>query len=161
MGSMRTLVLGIDPGLTIGIATILVENNTIKGKNLAQVRWGDDFVKFLTTWGGILHHDTQRVIVMEDFALLEKKALQQARNKHSRKMEVVQAIGAVKFWCATTGLKLVLQEPALNDSNAKESGVKIPKNHAVSHKVIAYNHAHHYLVENKIIRHRIHAAYED
>ncbi len=150
MGSL--IVLGIDPGLTIGIATVRVENGRISSNAKMQIQWGNDFVNFLET---IATTGSEFVVVMEDFALLESKAERVARNKRSRKMEAVQVIGAVKFWCAVNKIKLVLQEPSLNPMNAKHSGVAIPTNHSVSHKVIAYNHAHHYLLSNGIIKHRL------
>lgn len=155
----KLVVVGIDPGLRIGLAVLRVENGKIIANAKVQVQWGKEFVKFIDDFTvsviPTIGPELSVVIVMEDFALLERRAIQMARNKRSRKMEAAQVIGAVKLWCAQQGLKLVMQDPQLNPMNAKASGIPVPRDHSKSDHIIAYNHAHHYLLENGYIKHRI------
>jgi hypothetical protein len=143
------IVLGIDPGLTIGIGLIHVTNGVIRNESLHQVKWEKPYYEFLDMVSATAKQEL--VVVVEDFWLLEKHA----RAQIGSRFETVQAIGTAKFWAHTHGYEIAIQPAALNEGNAKESGHAIPATHAVGHKVIAYNHAYHWLLENDHIKHRI------
>lgn len=154
MGNL--IVVGIDPGLTIGVATVQVADGEISKDVMRQVSYlNQEFYNFLDVVESLIREDRKIIFVVEDFELLESKATQVSRRRESRRLEVVRVIGAIEYFCHTHGLTLVMQSATLNPMNAKHSGRPIPKNHANSHQVIAYNHAYHYLLKNNLIRHRI------
>lgn len=150
---MGHLILGIDPGLAIGLAALKIEDGEIIRSSRMQAQYGKDFNMFLHNF--ILPKDDEFVIVCEEFQLLEHKASNVARNRGSRGMEASKVIGAVEYWADTGGHKLVMQSPRLNPTNALHSGLKIPKDHSKSHDVVAYNHAHHWALTNNLIKHRL------
>lgn len=157
---MGHVVLGIDPGSYVGLGLIRVDDTgTIVSKARKTVKWQDEFIEFINNFPVPDMHTF--VVVLEEFRLRTDKAAEVARNKWSREMEASQVIGAVKFWAATGGHKLVMASPMDNPMNARHSGLAIPKNHRSSDEIIAWNHAHHYLLANKIIKHRLLSAPEE
>lgn len=150
---MGYVILGIDPGLAIGLAALKIEDGKITRSSRMTAQYGSQFNQFLHDF--IIPKDDEFVVVCEEFFLLEHKAVNVSRNRGSRGLEASKVIGAVEYWTDTGGHKLVMQSPALNPSNAKASGVPIPKDHSKSHDVIAYNHAHHYALQANLIKHRL------
>lgn len=76
------------------------------------------------------------LVVCEDYKLFRKKATKQVGSK----FVASQIIGALKLWTKQQGIKLIMQDPDKKDLGEKYSGRKPPSNHALSHKVDAYNH---------------------
>lgn len=156
---MIKTVLGIDPGISIGIARFDVEDKKILHKHESIVKW-DTFVIILDAVAVMAQtrRDPEPVtIVMEDFLLFGSKATAQIGSR----MDASQVIGAVKYVVgASKGrIELVMQASNLNITAAKWSGRGIaeaidPKKH-IPDNIAAYNHAHYWLVKNGYLRNRV------
>lgn len=76
-------------------------------------------------------------IFIEDFALLQGKALAQSGSK----FETVQVIGMFKLWAYFSDVPVTMQMPTIKPMAEKWTGVKPKGRHALSHHIDAYNHA--------------------
>src|SRR6478735_1980723 len=132
-------LLAIDPGIHNGWAVF--EKGVIK--DLGSV----DGVEAFDVW---LHNVVPDkyghidVVVIEDFRLFRGKAKQQIGSR----FETVQVIGLVQSWARRNKAELVKQGSDILAIAPKWSKMPMPKNHANSHHVSAYNHAFYYLVKN-------------
>lgn len=131
-------LLAIDPGIDNGWA--IFENGVVK--DLGSVNGVEAFDEWL--------HEVPNkfgpvdVVVVEDFRLFRHKAQQQIGSK----FEAVQVIGMVQSWARRNKATLVKQGSAILSIAPKWSKMPMPRNHAKSHHVSAYNHAFYYLVNN-------------
>ena len=83
------------------------------------------------------------VVVVEDFTLYKNKALQQSGSK----LETVRVIGSIESWARRNKSTIKMQPASILSIAQLWSGMKMPKNHRVSHWVSAYNHGYYYLVK--------------
>ena len=125
-------VLGVDPGVTTGISVVDITTGN-------ELRWWhvhfDDIIMWLmTNTCDDLGIDE---IFMEDFTLLQHKALQQSGSR----LETVQVIGMVKMWAALTNTPVHMQLPNIKSMAEKWTGVAPKGKHDKSHHIDAFNHA--------------------
>lgn len=122
------MILAIDPGDVSGYAFLNMEGvlADMGQFNLANMP------TFLDSLHGI------SVIVLENFRV------RPGQNFSWSEMETIQVIGAVKYRAHQLKCKVVLQEPSCYNIGAKWAGVQIPKNHSISHQVVAYAHGTFY-----------------
>jgi hypothetical protein len=151
-------VLGIDPGINIGIARYDVEDKKILHQFDKTIKW-DIFVIILD---GIARMAQERrdeesiVIVVEDFRLFATKAKDQIGSR----MDASQVIGAIRYVVgASKGkIELVMQQPSINETAAKWSGRGLDivkrKGH-LPDNISAANHAFFWLTKNGYLRPRV------
>jgi hypothetical protein len=125
-------VLGVDPGYTTGIS--VVDITTGRELRWWHVKFDDILIWFLTNDCLDLGVDE---IFMEDFTLLQHKALQQSGSR----LETVQVIGMVKMWAVNTNTPIHMQLPTIKALAEKWTGVVPKGSHDKSHHIDAYNHA--------------------
>ena len=135
------MIIGIDPGASLkvestGYATFSEEGDLV------------DFGQILAEdLPGLLKTIQPTVIVCENYRNLpwKPKAQNWSDNKASK------VIGMCEMWCAINPpCKLELQDAPAKNMGIMWSGVKVPKDHSVSHQVMAYAHGVYYLVRNGI-----------
>lgn len=128
-------ILAIDPGDTTGWATLEFNGGKLIDMGQTDLNETLDLIAGLDT-NGLMR------IVCEDFLLFKQKARQQAGSR----FKAVQIIGAIKSFARRENIPLILQPSGILTVAAKISGVVQPNNHAVSHKIDAFNHGFYYLV---------------
>jgi hypothetical protein len=131
--------LAIDPGGTNGWAFF---NNSGFCEEFGQGD-RDELKEFFKEY-----FDQIDTVIIENFKLFKKKALQQSGSD----MVASRVIGAVEEWCKDGKKTLVKQDSSILSIAQLWSGRKMPKNHAQSHWVAAYNHGYYYLAKNGIIK---------
>lgn len=129
--------ISIDPGKSTGWVTWDKNGNVIKQ---GTCRGRDEFEQLLEDLGSV------PVVVVEDFTLFKHKALQQSGSK----METSKVIGSIESWVRRNKSELVMQPASILTIAQLWSGVKMPKNHNVSHWVSAYNHGYYYLIKQNV-----------
>lgn len=92
------------------------------------------------------HEKTLQVVIVENFKLFKHKALVQSGSD----MVASRVIGAIEEWVRPRDIKLVKQDASVLSIAQLWSGKKMPKNHAKSHWVSAYNHGFYYLVKQGV-----------
>lgn len=125
-----TRILGVDPGHTTGWA-ILNEDGHLEDYGQVHLKRLNEFLDGLSNIG---------VFVMENFKI------RPGVNFSWSEMDTIQILGMFKYRAHQLGAEVVLQEPASYRVGAKWAGKKIPRDHSVSHQVIAYAHAVFYSV---------------
>lgn len=148
-------VVGIDPGKNIGFARIDAEEKKIIHEMDKIVQW-DLFTLMLENIAIYANErlgDQPLIIAMENFRLFGHLAGKQIGSH----MEASQVIGAVKYVVATSKgkMKLVLQEPSINETASKWSGRGVKKGLHLPDNISAYNHAYYWLIKNQHLRHRV------
>lgn len=128
------MYLAIDPGKTNGWAYF---NETGFCEEYGQGDL-DELREFFQEY-----EKTLQVVIIEDFKLFKHKALVQSGSD----MVASRVIGAVEEWVRPRKIKLVKQPADRLTIAQLWSGKKMPKNHAKSHWVSAYNHGYYYLVK--------------
>jgi hypothetical protein len=123
------MILAIDPGDTTGWASLSMEG--------VLVDMGQATLAKLYPWLENLT-DEFKVIVLENFKV------RPGHNFAWSEMNTIQVIGAIKYRAHQLGIPIVLQEPSSYSIGAKWAGVQIPKNHDISHQVVAYAHGTFY-----------------
>lgn len=131
---MGELILGVDPGGTNGLAWFK-EDYQLDG--FAHVKLDD-----LPAWLGA-HEPKPTIIVMENYTLWKNKAMVQSGSN----MPASQGIGMVKTYAQMIGAKVVMQPHTILQTAVKMSQMPMPKDHAKSHWISAYNHAFWYMVK--------------
>ena len=132
--------LAIDPGDTSGYAIFDKEGKVV---DTGQVSGLDGMHTFLFE----SLQELPDLVIIEEFVLYKKKALQQSGSK----MVTSQIIGVIKSFCAVKSIKYVEQRSDVKPIAQMWSGVKPKGSHSQSHWVDAYNHGIYYLVRNKIL----------
>jgi hypothetical protein len=74
------------------------------------------------------------------FVVVENFKVRPGVNFAWQEMDTIQVIGAIKYRTHQLKRELFLQEPSCYGIGAKWAGVQIPKNHEISHQVVAYAH---------------------
>jgi hypothetical protein len=123
-------VLGVDPGVTTGISLVDITTGH-------ELSWWHIHFDDITEW---LHMNLPTdigvdEIFMEDFTLLQHKALQQSGSR----LETVQVIGMVKLWA--DGTPVHMQLPNIKSMAEKWTGIAPKGKHDKSHHIDAFNHA--------------------
>lgn len=131
------MILAIDPGDVSGYAFLNMEGVLA---DMGQFKLGN-MHSFLDGLHGV------NVIVLENFRI------RPGQNFSWSEMETIQVIGAVKYRAHQLKCKVVLQEPSSYSIGAKWAGVTIPKDHSISHQVVAYAHGTYY--SHKVLKNTI------
>jgi len=138
--------VAFDPGEGTGWATF--------GENGKPTNYGNVYddatgiYRFLN--GGLdLSQGVPQVVIYENWRLLKPKEM------YGSTLRTVQTVGVIRGWATHIGAKIISQEPALNQGNEKESGLKPEGPHSNQHWVLAFNHGWHYLTAEKIVVPRI------
>lgn len=122
------MILAIDPGDVSGYAFLNMDGVLA---DMGQFKL-KDMHKFLDSLVDIKH------LIVENFRI------RPGQNFSWSEMDTIQVIGAIKYRAYQLGLTAVLQEPNKYGIGAKWAGVTIPKDHSISHQVVAYAHATYY-----------------
>lgn len=122
------MILAIDPGDVSGYAFLNMEGVLA---DMGQFKLAN-MESFLDGLHGI------NVIVLENFRIRPDQ------NFSWSEMNTIQVIGAIKYRAHQLKCKVVLQEPSCYSIGAKWAGVTIPKDHSISHQVVAYAHGTYY-----------------
>lgn len=122
------MILAIDPGDVSGYAFLNMEGVLT---DMGQFKLAN-MNTFLDSLHGI------NTIVLENFRI------RPGMNFSWSEMDTIQVIGAVKYRAHQLKCKVVLQEPSCYSIGSKWAGVQIPKDHSISHQVVAYAHGTYY-----------------
>lgn len=88
------------------------------------------------------------LVVMEDYRLFQKKAIQQSGSK----LETVRVIGAIDSWAALREIPVHLQPASILPIAKRWTGI-VPKGaHKNGHHVSALLHGMYYLYKNNILQ---------
>lgn len=129
------------------------------GKTTGWAAWKDDgtflemgqcdLEEIVGTWKILtLNYGRIKRVVMEDFRLFKKRALQQSGSD----MPASQGIGMLKALAANDGSEIIMQPSNIKPIAQKMSQVAIPKNHDDSHQVDAYLHGYYKLVQDGLVK---------
>jgi hypothetical protein len=94
---------------------------------------------------------TVKVFIVEGYAIRKDHLAWHSGSK----VETAQTIGAIKAAARRMKIQVVEQPASILGTAPMHSGMKMPKNHALSHGPSAYNHGYHYLLTNKIVKPRV------
>jgi len=119
------MILAIDPGKVSGYAFLNMEG-VLADMGQFQLIGLNKFLDSLTS--EIKH------LIVENFKV------RPGVNFAWQEMDTIQVIGAIKYRAWQLKLPVNLQEPSCYTIGAKWAGVSIPKNHDISHQVVAYAH---------------------
>lgn len=122
------MILAVDPGDTTGWAILSMQGILA---DMGQVKL-DKLHDFLDS---LVDIDT---IVIENFRV------RPGVNFSWSELATIQVIGAFGYKAHLLKAKFVKQEPANYTIGAKWAGITIPKNHDISHQVVAYSHGTYY-----------------
>ena len=125
------MILGIDPGETTGWALL---SSVGKLVDMGQVKYDG-----LHKWLDSLSSEIETVVI-------ENFRIRPGTNFTWSEMKTIKVIGALEYRAACIHARVVFQEPSSYNIGSKWAGVTIPKNHDISHQVIAYAHATFYSV---------------
>lgn len=134
------ITIGIDPGNTTGWAA--VDSKTGDIKELKHIPF-ETVSEFLSAY------DWSQVdrVICEDFRLFPNKAKEQAGSD----FQVVQVIGMVKQMVMMKNIPLIMQMSSILPIAERQAGLKIPKKHSESHKIVALLHTRFWMIHNRII----------
>jgi len=132
--------VGIDPGNTTGWAAVDSKDGTIK--ELRHIPF-DEISKFLATY------DWSQVnrVILEDFRLFPNKAKEQSGSD----FQVVQVIGMVKQVLSDKNIPLIMQMSSILPIAERQAGIRIPKKHSESHKIVALLHTRFWMIGHNLI----------
>lgn len=133
------MYLAFDPGETTGWALF---NDDGSIADWGQVR-EENLLGALQGWEEL----PLKAVICEGFIIFRHKARKFAGNR----MITIQAIGMIKSFAHRVGATYVEQDSDILPMAQMKTQVKMPGNHAESHKVSAFNHGAWYLI-NKGIR---------
>jgi len=119
--------LALDPGDTTGYA-MCEDNGTLIGYGSVDKK--AFFVHLLAT--------EPSLFIVENFKI------RPGVNFSWNEMNTIRIIGAIEFRAFELGVKVVFQEPAIKSIGYKWAGIKVPKDHDLSHATDAYAHLVHY-----------------
>jgi hypothetical protein len=152
-------VVGIDPGKNIGFARIDAEDKKIQFQFDKIVDW--KLFSLMIEQISILAReerteDNPLILVVEKFRLFGHLAGKQIGSE----MDASQVIGVCRYLAAASKghIKLVMQEPSINETAAKWSGRGteiVKKKGHLPDNVSAFNHAYYWLIQNQHLRHRV------
>jgi len=132
-------IIGVDPGKVTGIAIFNGDGtlDTFGQLSIEEViELTDGYLKNVS------------VIVVEDFILFKKRALQQAGSR----LHASQVIGMMKVFARQKNARLVMQPAERKNDGANLSQKFPPSDHSQSHQVDAYNHAFFWMHQAGIVR---------
>jgi hypothetical protein len=135
------VLLAVDPGKSTGWAVYK------KGlmADMGICRTPEEFDIWLD--GFEAKYGTPDVVVYEGFKLFRHKAKQQIGSE----FEVSQVIGITTSFARRNNAEAVKQYSDILPTAVMWSKMRIPKDHSVSHNIVAANHAVYYLVKNDMI----------
>ena len=138
------MILSIDPGKASGFAILDMQGKLL---DMGQRKIGTPMDTFLDS---LVPNDI-KVMVLENFRI------RPGMNFSWNEMETIQVIGACKYRAHQLKIpKVVLQEPNCYSIGMKWAGVTMPKDHSISHQVVAYGHGTYY--SHKVLKNEIPAA---
>lgn len=128
--------LSIDPGISTGYATFRANGDLIRTGTLREGK--EELYPFLNFIA--LNIKTLDVVV-ENYRLYPWKSMSQSWSS----LETVRFIGAIDFWATKNKFPVHLQDPAVKGIAYKWAGLKVPKNHDMSHETDAFVHGVYFL----------------
>lgn len=133
-------ILSFDPGETTGWCY----QNPDEILGFGQASGLTELIQVCEQHKGIVDH-----IVIEDYVILGHKA----KSHIGGRVPTIQAIGYLKAWAITEGLKPPTLYPArLKPTQQKQTQMKPIGAHKDNHWVDAYNHGRWYLIQNKLAK---------
>lgn len=132
------MYLAFDPGETTGWA-LFNDDGSING-------WGQLTEEQLQYKLDLWEHEPIDVVICEGFIIFRHKARKFAGNR----MVTIQIIGMIKRFAHKICAKYVEQDADILPMAQMKTQVKMPSNHAESHKVSAFNHGAWYLIQQGI-----------
>lgn len=127
--------LALDPGISTGYATFRDNGDLIRTGTLRN--GAEELYPFLNLINPLVPFD----VIVENYRLYPWKAMQQSWAT----LETVRFIGAVDFWAKQQGITVHLQDPNIKGIGYKWAGIKVPKNHDLSHETDAFVHGVYFL----------------
>jgi hypothetical protein len=132
--------IAIDPGETSGVAEFDKNGQLVSMHQFKR----DDLFDYLAEREANL----PETLIFEEYMVFAHKLSAHAWSK----LETVQVIGALVFWCHRNGVKCVEQKAQAKILGYKYMGATAPKNHDKSHGPDAAAHGIYWLVNHKIIK---------
>ena len=142
------MYLAFDPGETTGVCEFW-ENGNMANKHQFDF---NDLVTFLFTY-----KEPVAAVICEDFKIRGGKAKSFTGNR----MEVVQAIGAIRSFAVSKKCKYILQDASIKPMAQRQTQVFPKGAHADTHWVDAFNHGAFYLIRQGIRKTFLQQEYED
>ena len=128
--------IAIDPGETIGYCRFF-EDGAIDLEYYDQCRFMD-LEQIL-----LLSLPLQRIIY-EDYII--------RRDHQGSRAETIQCIGLIRAFAQRNNIETSRQPSSILNIATKWTGVKIPSNHAESHKISAFLHGAYYLINQDLMK---------
>lgn len=138
------MILAIDPGVTNGWAVF-----TGDGK-VQEFGQGDltELYNFCTHFELVFGSEPSTVIIESYRVLPTARSL---KANVGSKLETVEAIGLIKSFALGWNCTVVEQEPGIKKIASMWTGIKVPGNHAESHRFDAMLHGFYFLIKNGIL----------
>lgn len=144
------MLIAFDPGYTTGWCEVTEEGFP---KNMGQIAY-PDLTDFFRNRMGPQPYNR---VVIEDYKVYRKKAMQHSGSD----LKTSQVIGKIKFWAELNDLPVVMQPASILPIAQRWTQVKMPGNHAESHKISAFLHGAYYLMNAGIAKTALDRKYEN
>lgn len=135
--------LALDPGKSTGYAYFKANGEYLAGGTIRGYESAYE-------WFQTIPWNQLDSVIVEDFRLYTWKAQQQSWSR----LETVKLIGAVEILGKMNNIPVVLQSPAHKPIAYMWAGLKVPKNHDMSHETDAFVHGVYYLQKHGVRRAR-------
>ncbi len=136
------MILAVDPGDMTGLAYWTEEWVLINFDQCTLDEIPERWYELETEHGRVT------LVIVEDYILFAKRAMSQTGSR----MKASQGIGMVKALASIRGAEVIIQKASIKSTAMKWSQIKMPANHAESHKFDAYLHGYYYGVANGYIK---------
>lgn len=134
--------IGVDPGKTTGLVICDEDGSNIQWAQMSV----PEMVEFTNTF-----EDDIKMIVVEDFVLFKRRALQQSGSR----LHASQVIGMMEVLAAKKGARLIKQPAERKLDGQRRSGLVPKGRHEDNHWVDAYNHLFFRMHEMGIVMSKI------
>lgn len=126
------LILGVDPGGTIGTAYLLADKEGCSWRLAEQVKDSNLF-----SW--LDHTEKPDTVVVEDF--IARPTLTDGR---WTQLPVAKQIGAIEYWAHINKIRFILQQPSCKPVGYAKAGLEYKKGKQGVHMMDAMAHAAFY-----------------
>jgi len=139
-----------DPGNTIGVAAFNSYGDCV-AKSQLKVGGLDLYFEQLQKF--IVDNPERRpeVFIIEDYRVFQHKA----KIHIGSRLETARISGAIEAFARRNIIEIVFQPANILGITQMWSGIRMPSNHAESHKIAAFLHGYHYLYKKGIIQPRV------
>jgi hypothetical protein len=137
--SEEATYLAIDPGKQTGYAWFKDDGNVDFTGKVKEYDAAFDWLKSID-------FSKLKAVIVEDFRLYSWKSQEQSWSR----LETVKLIGAIEVFAKLGGAPVVLQGANIKSIGYMYAGLKVPKNHDMSHETDAFVHGVYYLQRNGI-----------